>query len=70
MVHSIKHPILPADPRSLAQRTWWFFGLELIPIVGIFHKELHVGINMHMDNDGSIVYNIVMEVLEFVCLKT
>ena len=41
-----------------------FPGLELVAIMGILDKELHMHIDMHVNNDRGIVDNIMMKILE------
>ena len=37
--------------------------------MGIFHKELHMHIHMHMNNDWSIIHNIMVQILKITLLK-
>ena len=60
----VKHSILPADSSSVAQRSWRFVGLELVSIVSIPEEEMEMSVDMHMDDDGSIVYKVVMHILQ------
>lgn len=59
----IKHSILPTDSRTLTEGTWWFFCLELIPIMCILNKKLHMAVYMHMYDNRCIINNIVMKIL-------
>lgn len=70
MMKSVKHAILPVRPRRRTKRARRLLRLELIPIMRIFNKELHMSIDMHMDDNRRIVYNIVMEIFEIAGLKT
>lgn len=60
MMLIIKHSILPVNPRTETQRSSRFFRLELVPIVGILQKKLHVPIYMHVNDYWSIIHNVVM----------
>ena len=61
---AIEHSIFPVSPSASAERTRRHSGLELISIVSVLDKELHMIVSMHMNDDGRIVYNVVMQILE------
>ena len=64
MMPSIEHSILPLGPRTRAQRPRGFPGFELVAVVRVLDEELHVVIGMHVDDDRSIVHDVVVQILQ------
>ena len=64
MMLSIKHSILPPNSRRMAECSWRFTCLKLVPIVCVWDKKSKMCIYMHVDNDRCIMDNVVMQVLE------
>lgn len=63
MVFIIKHSVLPFD----TARTISFSNFEAISIVGIFGVELKV-LDPKMNDDGCIVHDIMMKILQILLL--
>ena len=60
----VKHSILPSDSSTMTKRTWGFVGFKLVSIVSIFDKEVKMGIDVHVDDNWSIVHNVMVQVLK------
>lgn len=60
----VKHSVFPASSSWMTQRTWRYAGFKLIPVVSIFQEEVKVRVNMHVDDDRSVVYDVVMQILK------
>ena len=60
VMHFIEHSIFPACTWWLAEGTWRFSCFKLIPIMGIFNKELHMAVYVHMYNNWSIINNVMV----------
>lgn len=61
---SVEHAIFPANTRGWAECSWWFACFKLISIVSVSKKEVKVCVDVHMDNDGRIMHDVVMQVLQ------
>jgi len=59
----VEHPILPTHSPSMTERPWRFVCFELISIVSILDEKVKMSVDMHVNDDGSIVYDIMMKIL-------
>lgn len=64
MMLMIKHSILPSCTSWMAERSRGHTCLKLITIMSIFQEKVKMSINMHVNNDRSIVDNIMMQILK------
>ena len=64
MMHFVKHSVLPRCPCRSTQWTWWFCSFKLTSVVGVFNKELKMSISVHMNDNWSIVYNIMIKIFK------
>jgi hypothetical protein len=58
-MHFVKHPVLPLVASSDSILAC-IVNLESISIVSVFHEVLEVAVGPHMDDDGSIIGDIVV----------
>jgi hypothetical protein len=60
----IEHTIFPTHPWCSAETSWTFVSLKLTTIMGVFHKKFHVLGNMYMNDNGSVIFNIELKVVQ------
>ena len=58
-MHFVKHPVLPLVATSDSMCAC-FANLEGISIVSVFHEVLEVIVGPHMNDNGSIICDIVV----------
>ena len=68
MVFCIKHSVLPFN--SPTMMTYMFVHLKIISIMRIFDKKLKMPINAHMNDDRSVIYDVVLQILKIFFIKT
>jgi len=66
----VKHPVLPPHPSRVTQCTGRLARLELVPIMSIWNKVSKVCIDMHVDDNRSVVDYIVMKILQILLAVT
>ena len=64
MMKMIKHSVFPLGTSRTAQTARRFSGFKLIAIVSVLDKKLHMIVRMHVDNNGRIVNDVVMQVFQ------
>lgn len=64
VVHIIKHSVLPVGPWSSTEGARGLGSFELASVMSILDKELEMSIRMHMNDNGSIVDNIMIKILQ------
>jgi len=60
----VEHPVFPVGSATPAETSRTLVGLELASVVGIFDEELHVLGYVAMDDDGGVVLEVKLEVIE------
>lgn len=63
-VFLIEHPILPTNAWRSTERSWAFVGLKLASVVGVFDEKLHMFGDMNVDDDGCIIFDVKLQVVE------
>lgn len=70
MMHFVKHSVLPRCPCRYTQWTRWFCSFKLTSVVSVFDKELKMSIRVHMNDNWSIVYNIMIKIFKILFIIT
>jgi hypothetical protein len=47
----------------MAECAGGFGGLELVAVVGVSEEEVEVCVDVHVDDDWGVVYDVVMQIL-------
>jgi hypothetical protein len=63
-VHFIEHAVFPADSGRPTQAARALISLKLASIVGILDEKLHVFRYMNVYDDGCIVLDVELQVVE------
>jgi len=63
MMLTIKHSILPSRSSRVTQRSRRHTRFKLVAIMGVFKKEMKMSIDMHVDYNRSVMYNVMMQIL-------
>ena len=60
----VKHPIFPVNSASSTKTSRAFVSFKLTSIVSILYEKLHMFWDMTVDNDGSIIFNVKLQIVE------